>query len=428
MKDATILLFTNSYPYSGAAEKSFIENELILLKEQYKKVILVPISCSGTLESFLPSLELDTSFSDFLQKEESKGVQRISEFLQLILNPFLYREILNRPNVCKKKRLIHLLCWWLLRARYTIKWLKRKYATGSLQKTDTIILYTYWCSPVSLGIGLFTKNNNHFYAISRVLGSDLYEEMHEDNYLPFREITLRLLDHLFVVSNLGKDYLIQKYPQYAHKYTTSRLGVPDPHFSADYSTDGKIRLVSCSYLVPVKRIDLLIAGLRRLAILKPDWEILWTHIGGGPLKDELEKIISHQTPPNLKFYFAGYIPSVYQYYRANPVDLIINTSKSEGIPVTIMEANSCAIPAMATAVGGNPEIVSKNTGFLLPSNPNPDEIAQACITLFSNPDILLRKRMAAWNNWHENYNSSINFNSFINQINSIIEQRLSNEG
>ena len=87
-----------------------------------------------------------------------------------------------------------------------------------------------------------------------------------------------------------------------------------------------------------------------------------------------------------------------------------------------MEANSCAIPAMATAVGGNPEIVSKNTGFLLPSNPNPDEIAQACITLFSNPDILLRKRMAAWNNWHENYNSSINFNSFINQINSIIEQ------
>jgi glycosyltransferase involved in cell wall biosynthesis len=423
MKDATILLFTNSYPYSGAAEKTFIENELIVLKERYKRVILVPISCSGTLEPFLPSLELDTSFSNFLEKQEAKRGLRILGFLQFIINPLLYIEILNRPDVCKKKKLIHFLSWWLLRALYTKKWLKQKYAPYSLENKETIILYTYWCSPVSLGIGIFSKNNNHFFAISRVLGSDLYEEMHDDNYLPFRKITLKLINHLFVVSNIGKEYLLQKYPEYAHKYTTSRLGVPDPHFFAEYSTDGKIRVVSCSYLVPVKRIDVLIAGLRRLAIIKQDWEILWTHIGGGPLMDELEILISQKAPSNLKFIFTGYIPSVYDYYRSNPVDLIVNTSKSEGIPVTIMEANSCGIPAMATAVGGNPEIVSEKTGFLLPSNPNPDEIAQACITLFSNPDILLQKRRAAWRNWHENYNSSINFNNFLSQINSMIKQK-----
>jgi len=43
---------------------------------------------------------------------------------------------------------------------------------------------------------------------------------------------------------------------------------------------------------------------------------------------------------------------VLNYYASNPVDVFINTSSSEGLPVSIMEAMSFGIPVIATNVGG----------------------------------------------------------------------------
>ncbi|NCO54621.1 MAG: glycosyltransferase, partial [Bacteroidetes bacterium] len=47
------------------------------------------------------------------------------------------------------------------------------------------------------------------------------------------------------------------------------------------------------------------------------------------------------------------------------VDLFINVSESEGIPVSIMEALSAGIPVIATNVGGTNEIVNNDVGFLI---------------------------------------------------------------
>ncbi len=43
---------------------------------------------------------------------------------------------------------------------------------------------------------------------------------------------------------------------------------------------------------------------------------------------------------------------VFQFYRDNKVDLFVNASTSEGLPVSIMEAISFGIPSIATNVGG----------------------------------------------------------------------------
>ena len=41
-----------------------------------------------------------------------------------------------------------------------------------------------------------------------------------------------------------------------------------------------------------------------------------------------------------------------------------------------MEAYSYGVPVAATAVGGIPEMVNSGTGYLLPENPTPQEIAE----------------------------------------------------
>jgi glycosyltransferase involved in cell wall biosynthesis len=44
-----------------------------------------------------------------------------------------------------------------------------------------------------------------------------------------------------------------------------------------------------------------------------------------------------------------------------------------------MEALYFGIPVMATEVGGVPELVSRQTGYLLPAHPTPREMAQQLV-------------------------------------------------
>ena len=64
----------------------------------------------------------------------------------------------------------------------------------------------------------------------------------------------------------------------------------------------------------------------------------------------------------------GHYPNeeLLRYYGSNHVDLFINTSSTEGVPVSIMEAQSFGIPVIATDTGGVKEVVTEGTGSLLP--------------------------------------------------------------
>ena len=126
---------------------------------------------------------------------------------------------------------------------------------------------------------------------------------------------------------------------------------------------------------------------------------------------------------NAEGYFDGYVPieQIMNYYRENPVDVIVNVSESEGgSPVSIMEALSCGIPAIATAVGGNPEIVSGQNGILLNANPSPDDVAEALLKMLDNPDETTRRRAASRAVWQEKYDAARNFDVFAKRLKAIM--------
>ncbi|MFU2485969.1 TIGR03088 family PEP-CTERM/XrtA system glycosyltransferase [Thauera sp. WH-1] len=112
--------------------------------------------------------------------------------------------------------------------------------------------------------------------------------------------------------------------------------------------------------------------------------------GDGPLRAELEAEIRHAGVGDV-VWLAGERKDVPEVMRA--LDLFALPSQAEGISNTILEAMACGLPVVATAVGGNPELVAAGeTGALVPAQ-DPHRMAEALLCYAS--DAALRKKHGA---------------------------------
>ncbi len=419
VEKSTLILFTGSYPYNKAAEDTFLNPEIEHLLSNFDNVIIIPGSLEGGKQNISNKIEVEERYAKEMNRKY-KFKKSFTLFLALKSTVF-YKEILYKPEILYNPRMLLRLIAFVAHAEKTQKWLTTyiKNKNFNLRKT---IFYTYWLDSVTTGIGLVKKNYQNLRLISRAHGYDLYEERAMPPYIPCRLETLKMLDKLFMDSENGKNYIAKKYPVFNSKYQTSRLGIKEPDFISEFSKDGVFRIVSCSFIVPVKRIDLLLNGIVESAKSNMERKFEWHHIGEGPLKPQIEELAKQIMPKNVKYCFLGRIPEgkVMSFYKENPVDVFINVSSSEGTPVSIMEAQSCGIPAIATSVGGNPEIVSDKVGILLNEYPPPKEIGDAISIFLENPETIKQKRKASKANWQENYNADKNFALFADELIKLI--------
>ncbi len=81
--------------------------------------------------------------------------------------------------------------------------------------------------------------------------------------------------------------------------------------------------------------------------------------------------------------FLGLRPDVRAVLPA--ADLYVNSSISEGISITILEAMASGLPVVATAAGGTPEVLADGSAGVLVPVRNPIRLAQAMIALAADP-------------------------------------------
>jgi colanic acid/amylovoran biosynthesis glycosyltransferase len=286
--------------------------------------------------------------------------------------------------------------------------------------TPSTLFYFYWADKSSALCPFLKKEFPSNKSVTRFHGTDLYETK-TPGYMPFREELLLNLDLAVFISSNGKEYLIKKYPSIRLNTFISRLGVLD-NGDGIPSTDGLLRIVTCSNMVRIKRLDILIEGLKLL-----DFEVEWTHLGDGDLMSRLKKL-SEELPANVRARFLGFLQNsdVIQYYQENHVDLFINVSEYEGLPVSIMEAISFGIPVIASAVGGIPEIVNKHNGILIPAKTAPFGIARAIIRFINlSENEKLKMRKAAKSHWRNYFDANVNYPSFCERIKSVLHDQKS---
>ena len=114
------------------------------------------------------------------------------------------------------------------------------------------------------------------------------------------------------------------------------------------------------------------------------------HLAGeGPERSKLQALIQ-QYGLNETFVLKGHIEDMLPFYRS--LDLYLNTSVHEGIPMSILEAMAHGLPIVAPDVGGISEIVSNDEDGYLVSTRDPKAFAEKCFLLYKNRQ--LRRRMA----------------------------------
>src|SRR5204863_9056036 len=75
------------------------------------------------------------------------------------------------------------------------------------------------------------------------------------------------------------------------------------------------------------------------------------------------------------------------------IDIFVLPSRTEAFSNSLMEAMACGCCAVASDVGGNPELVKPGETGLLFKPQDPDDLAAQLQTLIENPD--LRRDLAA---------------------------------
>ena len=138
----------------------------------------------------------------------------------------------------------------------------------------------------------------------------------------------------------------------------------------------------------------------------------WVHFGDGRLMPELKTRVK-ELPDNINYELRGYVPNqgVLEFYQKNEVDLFVNVSESEGIPVSIMEAISFGIPILATDVGGVHEIVTDKTGVLVDKTFKPKAVADKLLDFVQQSrNVEFRKGIRLF--WQQNYSAEQNYTRF----------------
>jgi glycosyltransferase involved in cell wall biosynthesis len=111
---------------------------------------------------------------------------------------------------------------------------------------------------------------------------------------------------------------------------------------------------------------------------------------------------------------------ILSYYKNNSVDLFLNLSSSEGLPVSIMEAISFGIPVIATDVGGTKDIVNSKNGALLNADPSVEEVAEKIKSIIEmNKEDFEKLKENAVKIFNEKVNAKKNYSEFIEKINRL---------
>lgn len=164
--------------------------------------------------------------------------------------------------------------------------------------------------------------------IARAHRYDLYEERNCDQYIPARKLLLKKLSRVYLISQDGYAYLASKFPEFKEKMGISRLGTLDNGINNCENKRTYFRVVSCSNIVPVKRIDRIISVLSKVKTQR----IEWVHFGWGEEGNKIIKMASEMLGESIKVVFKGRVENkvILEFYKNNAVNLFINLSDSEG--------------------------------------------------------------------------------------------------
>jgi colanic acid/amylovoran biosynthesis glycosyltransferase len=399
MNKKELILITTMFPFGK--KETYLEAEIPILSHEFDKITIV---CPRSKE---PQRKLPENVSVVHSEtdESFNLLQAIGCFFSIVFIQEIFK-------ICSKAKIGNYFNFFKIaykdfyRSSKFMRWIKQQ------DFDKNALYYNYWTDYRTLSLARLKKESSIKKFISRFHRWDLYFEANEIPYLPFRGFIANEADLLVFISEHGLQY-IKSHPWVNSNKDNLYLARLGTTLSAEekkneINPNGVLSIVSVSSVIPRKRVELI-----KDTVMKIDIPVIWYHFGDK--KDS--KMFDNLSPEDQKkIKWMGIFSNekLHEWYAANQVGLFVNLSLSEGVPVSIMEAMSYGIPALACGVDGIPEIIKHEfNGFLVEQYCKEQDVAKLISEFITLPEDKKKEfRLNAYNTWNEYYNAEKNFKKF----------------
>ena len=200
----------------------------------------------------------------------------------------------------------------------------------------------------------------------------------------------KYFNKLIVVSDDIKNNITQKFVIPAGKVQVIHNGTDVITSNSRKMEREFFTIGSAGRFFPIKDYPLMVEIARE--VLHHTDKVRFELAGEGP---ELERIIDLIHKYKIEKYFSlkGFVDDMNSFYQG--IDLYINTSFHEGLPMSILEAMAHGVPVIAYNTGGLKEILSDGLhGYLLEGR-DPKLSAEKCLQLFKDKEMLRKMGIAS---------------------------------
>jgi sugar transferase (PEP-CTERM/EpsH1 system associated) len=213
----------------------------------------------------------------------------------------------------------------------------------------------------------------------------------------FRRLAFEAADRVLSVSNQLRDLHARRTGFPARRIAVIHNGVDSDRFRPDPSLRASVRAelgiaenqycIGCvGNLTPVKDYPTVLKAAGRLDKVYKDWRMLV--IGEGAERRHLEEFVHAHPEWRDRVTFLGLSHRVPELLAA--MDVYVLSSLIEGISNSLLEAMASGLPAVATSVGGNPEVVvNGESGLLFPAG-DFNQLAEHLLLLRQQPELRAR--------------------------------------
>ncbi len=223
---------------------------------------------------------------------------------------------------------------------------------------------------------------------------EVYGSKHNMKYRFLNRLNIAVMslffDHLACVSEDMRNRLVERYGRSGARAQVVRNGI-DVNIDVPEKTRGALFIIgSCGRFVPVKDYPFLVAVAAY--VREKNRNVVFKIAGDGP---ELERVKALVRSNNLEDSFAciGAVADMDRFYQE--LDVYINTSIQEGMPISILEAMLHGLPIVAPRVGGIAEMVTDDVEGYTIYERDASRYGDCCLDLIQNVELYREMSKAA---------------------------------
>jgi len=268
------------------------------------------------------------------------------------------------------------------------------------------ILHVHYAIPHSvsalLARQMLAERGKHLPFVTTLHGTDITLVGMDRSYLPITRYAIQQSDGVTSISAYLKDvtetnFGITRPIEVVHNFVNCDVYKPFAEDDAESRSKARARLANpdeflfmhLSNFRPVKRVADVVQIFARVAKQLPARLAL---IGDGPDRSTAEWL-AHSLGIHDRIHFLGKQDSVSELLPL--ADLMLMPSEMESFGLAALEAMACQTPAIATRVGGVPELINDGENGLLFPIGDVDAMAAASIALLRDPERHQAMRKAA---------------------------------